>query len=508
MKSLPLSKPLIVLELANNHMGDISHGLKMIEALAEVCKKFPFNFAIKLQYRQMGSFIHPSFQDRMDLKYVKRFMETRLTQAQFEEIISKIKDSGFLAMCTPFDSESVPLIAEQGFDIIKVASCSFTDWPLLETIADTNMPIIASAAAATVDELDSVVTFLSNRGKEFALNHCVAEYPTPPEKIQLNQIDFLKQRYPNIPIGYSTHEPPSFTGSISMAVAKGATLFERHVALPSEKYQPNEYSATPEQLKEWLRAIETAFKLCGTSETVRVTPPIEEIDSLRSLRRGAYLKHNVEAGQQITDDDIYFAIPCQEGQVTANEWSKYIHRSTTHSIEANSPLLAINSKEKNTRLHIIDIVKEVNNILTKGKIVIPSEASLEISHHYGESSFSEIGAAMITIMNRQYCKKLIILLAGQRHPEHLHKKKDETFYVLHGSVEVNLEGTWHQLNEGEMITVSAHTKHSFRSLTGGVFEEVSTRHFSDDSYYTDNSIMQNRNRKTYLRFWQNLEFND
>ncbi|WP_286239988.1 N-acetylneuraminate synthase family protein [Neptuniibacter halophilus] len=504
MKQLPLDKPLIVLEMANNHMGDLAHGLKMIDTFAEVCKKFPFRFAIKLQYRQMDSFIHPDYQDRMDLKYVKRFMETRLTREQFEQIIARIKQAGFLTMCTPFDSESVPLIVEQQFDIIKIASCSFTDWPLLETIAATDLPVIASAAAASAEELDNVVTFLSNRNKSFALNHCVAEYPTPPEKIQLNQIDYLRTRYPEVPIGYSTHEPPSFTGSIAMAVAKGAMLFERHVALPSEQYQPNDYSATPEQLIAWLSTIEQAFTLCGQRADIRVTPPQEEIDSLRALRRGAYLKQDIPAGKAISEADIYFAIPCQAGQITANDWSKYVHRQSTSAIKANAPLLNSNSEQSNTRDRILAIVGQVKAVLNEGSITVPPEAALEISHHYGEDRFDDFGAAMITVMNRQYCKKLIILLPGQQHPEHLHKRKDETFYVLSGEITVNLDGKAQQLKSGEMITVPAHTQHSFSSETGAVFEEISTRHFQDDSFYSDDSILQNPQRKTYLKYWQNL----
>ena len=143
-------------------------------------------------------------------------------------------------------------------------------------------------------------------------------------------------------------------------------------------------------------------------------------------------------------------------------------------------------------------------MLKSGNVTLPTEADLEISHHYGEENFEKTGAAMITVMNRQYCKKLIILLPGQSHPEHLHKKKDETFYVLHGTVEVVLDGQPHTLSEGEMITVPSHTKHSFSSTTGTVFEEVSTRHFNDDSYYSDAKIMQNKHRKTHLRFWQKL----
>ena len=66
---------LVVLEMANNHMGDYNHGIKMIHEFAEIVKPYKkqFNFAWKFQFRDIDTFIHPSFQERTDIKYVKRF---------------------------------------------------------------------------------------------------------------------------------------------------------------------------------------------------------------------------------------------------------------------------------------------------------------------------------------------------------------------------------------------------------------------------------------------------
>ncbi|WP_206201942.1 N-acetylneuraminate synthase family protein [Terasakiella sp. SH-1] len=503
MSAHKIPMPLVVLEMANNHMGSLDHGLKLIETFGEVCKGFPFTFALKLQYRQMDTFIHPDFQDRMDLKYVKRFMETRLSREQFQQLIKKAKDCGFLTMCTPFDNESVGIIEEEGFDILKIASCSFTDWPLLERVVQTNLPIIISAAAATTEELDNVVTFLKNRDKVFALNHCVAEYPTPPEKIQLNQIDYMRNRYPGVAIGYSTHEPPSFMGSIAMAVAKGVELFERHIALPSDEFAPNAYSATPEELTDWLKGIETAMTLCGGSVDKRIEAPQEEVDSLRALRRGVFLKQDVEAGKPVSEDDVFFAIPCEEGQITANDWSKYVHYSTTQKLKENAPLMHEAVEAVHAREQVLEIVSQVNQLLQKAHVLVPVDAELEISHHYGIEKFHETGAAMITLINRQYCKKIIAVLAGQSNPEHYHKQKDETFYVLHGTLDITVEGQLHSLKEGDMLTLKQGERHSFSTQTGVVFEEVSTQHKAHDSFYSDPDIMANDQRKTHLRFWQN-----
>ena len=142
---------LVIFEMANNHMGDIDHGVKLIRAFGAVCKKYPqFKFAFKLQYRDLDTFIHPDFKDRMDIKYVKRFAETRLSREQFDILISEIRANDFMTMSTSFDEVSFDMISDQNLDIIKIASCSFTDWPVLERAVSFDKPIIASTAGAVL----------------------------------------------------------------------------------------------------------------------------------------------------------------------------------------------------------------------------------------------------------------------------------------------------------------------------------------------------------------------
>ena len=100
-----IPEKLIVLEMANNHMGDLTHGFKVISAFGEVCRQFPeFKFAFKLQYRDLDTFIHPSMKGRDDIKYIKRFSETRLHREDFDKLVEKIREEGFLAMATPFEN--------------------------------------------------------------------------------------------------------------------------------------------------------------------------------------------------------------------------------------------------------------------------------------------------------------------------------------------------------------------------------------------------------------------
>ena len=495
-----IPNPLFVLEMANNHMGDPNHGIRVIQEFAMVCKQFPYSFAFKLQYRELDTFVHPSMKGRTDLKYIKRFEETRLMRADFDIMIDAIRENDFIAMCTPFDEASVIVIDEQDLDIIKVASCSFSDWPLLERIVKTDKPLIASTAGASLEQIDQVITFLQHRKKDFVIMHCVGEYPTPDEKMNLSQIDLLSKRYPDVRIGYSTHENPENTKLVQLAVAKGASVFEKHVGIATKKSPLNKYSCSPEQFAAWLKSATYAIAVCG--EGVKRPPDNEnEQKSLKSLRRGAFARHEIPIGKQIKTEDVYFAFPPQEGQYTANDWSKYTSVNCTKVIPVNQALNPDNCEINNTRSQVLEIVQRVKAFLQKSNVVILGQAELEISHHYGLEKFSDIGLTIITVVNREYCKKLLVTLPGQLHPEQYHEQKEETFHVLHGIVELMLNSKSQTHGPGEVVTIEPGTRHAFRSESGCVIEEISTTHYKNDSFYTDQKIMQNTQRKTLLTHW-------
>ena len=93
------------------------------------------------------------------MPHVERFMSTRLNYDQFTELVDCIRDEGLITMVTPFDEDSVDWIMDQGVDIIKVASCSSLDWPLLEKIAGTHKPVIISTGGKTISDIDKLYNF-------------------------------------------------------------------------------------------------------------------------------------------------------------------------------------------------------------------------------------------------------------------------------------------------------------------------------------------------------------
>lgn len=499
-EDLTKTGPLLVLDLANNHNGSVEHGKKIVVAIKDALRECSLPVAIKFQYRDLDTFIHPAFKGRQDIKYVKRFESTRLSWDEFRELRDFVSENGFLAACTPFDEASVAKVVEHEYDILKIASASFTDWPLLERISKETLPVIASTAAASVEEMDRVASFLSHRQLDFALMHCVAAYPTNDADLQLNRIDLLRNRYSDVVVGYSTHENPFNMAAVQMALAKGARILERHVGIGTSDSPLNDYSSDPQSLAEWVKSIEIAREMLGNTDGV-FEPVPSEIEALQGLRRGVFVSREVRPGDTISDDAVFFAIPLQPGQLVANEWGKYQECVATNQVGRDEPLTISNTIVTDAQSAVWKIVEKARELFNSAGIIFPSQSHLEISHHYGIDRFDNYGLLMLTVVNRDYCKKLLGLLPNQNHPEQFHKLKEETFHCLWGEVELWLDDKLQLLKPGDVITVQPGVRHKFSSASGAVIEEISSTHIKDDSYYTDDSISKNPNRKTFVMFW-------
>ena len=499
---------IFVFEMANNHQGQLEHGKRIINEIAKVVEPFGIRSAMKFQFRDIDTFIHPDYKKRKDLKHIPRFVETRLSDKEFKELLMEVKDKGFISVCTPFDEISVDKIIRMDFDIIKVGSCSAHDWPLLEKIAQTGKPVICSIGGLTIKEIDSVVSFFEHRGVDFSLMHCVAIYPVPYNEFHLNQIEIMRNRYPGITVGFSTHEAPDDDSIIQLAYASGARMFEKHIGIETDKIKLNTYSATPAQVGRWLTAYKKAVEVCGDAKE-RLISEKEKTD-LVSLMRGIYAKKDIKKGATIKRSDVFFAMPLLDGQLTSGRWKDNLRADRQY--KAKKPLdQSLSSGEKSKTEIIYPITRAIRGMINNAKIVLSHEFSVELSHHYGLEEIEKTGCAIIEcINNAEYAKKLIIQLPGQWNPLHYHKKKDETFQVLVGNLTIEISGREKKLEPGDTLRVPRGVWHGFGTEEGVIFEEISSASYNDDSFYVDKKIanLSREERKTYLNNWGRHQFDE
>ena len=322
-KDKDLFENLFVLELANNHLGKLERGLRIVREHATVVRFNNVKAAIKLQFRDVDEFVHPNFKGNTANRYIKKTEDTKLTKIEFIKLVEEIRNLGCIPIATPFDEASVDLCVEFNMPIIKIASSDMNDWALIEKIASTRKPTIVSTGGASEKDLDDLVSFFENRDIPLAINHCVSLYPSEDGELELDQIDYLKARYPSHVIGYSTHEFTDWHSSMLISYGKGVRSWERHIDINYEDVVVTPYCSVPSNCDEWFKAFHKATEMCGGRSNTKRVISKREIQYLDALVRGIFAKKDIPAGYVLTKEsiekDFFLAIPLHKGQLSCRE---------------------------------------------------------------------------------------------------------------------------------------------------------------------------------------------
>ncbi|WP_440911622.1 N-acetylneuraminate synthase family protein, partial [Candidatus Pelagibacter sp.] len=507
---LNYKKPLVILEIANNHMGDLSHAKNIIDKYFNIIKKYKRNlqFAVKFQFRDIKTYIHKDYLKKPNHKYVARFFDTQLNESEWKRLIKYAKRK-FLIICTPFDEVSVKNIVKYNFDFLKIASCSMDEWPLLEYIAKfaKKKKIIASLGGGDEQSIRNIISFFSSEKRKLNAKflYCVAKYPTEPENLNLSYFLHLRKIYGDKLLGFSTHERTDETLSASIAYAMGARIFEKHVAIETKKYKKNAYSVDILQFERWLENLNNTILRFGSVKNREIFLNKEK-KNLLVFKRGVFLKSGTykKKNSKLHEKDYYFAFPAKKGQLLSNDISKFKEFEFINSKPVTGAVKKKDLIVISKRIKVEEIRDKINELIEISNVIVAKNTKLEISHHYGLEKFYQYGLTMTTIHNSKYCKKLLFLLPKQIHPEQYHKIKQETFFVLYGKIKLEITENKIKktkfLSEGDIYTIKAGAIHKFNCISkiGAVIEELSTTHAKADSFYVDEKITKNKFRKTFV----------
>ncbi|MHA1917912.1 MAG: N-acetylneuraminate synthase [Candidatus Ranarchaeia archaeon] len=294
----------IIAEIGVNHNGILENAKKMIKEA-----KTANADAVKFQTyvtEELTTFSAPTanyqknntgVDNQRDL--IKKF---ELSPEDFRELSDYAKEIGITFLSTPFDSSSLKLLVDLGVPAIKVSSGDLTNYPLLEEIKKTNLPIILSTGMATMDEIVESVDLI--KLNPLIVLHCISQYPTPPELVNLNIIRTLKKEL-QVLVGFSDH---TLGNEISIAaVTMGACVIEKHFTLDQNMKGPDHKSSlNPMQFSELVKAIRKVESAYGSYEKV-VSP--EEIETANKVRRSIVAKVDIEKGTKITKNLVAFKRP-------------------------------------------------------------------------------------------------------------------------------------------------------------------------------------------------------
>ena len=205
-------------------------------------------------------------------------------RAEFAEINRYCRERGILWFASCWDEPSVDFIEQFNPPLYKAASASLTDLPLLRKMQATGKPLMLSSGMSQMVEIETAVTHLNPHN--LLLAHSTSAYPCPVEQLNLRMILTLKERYPDIPIGYSGHEvglAPTWA-----AVALGATFVERHITLDRAMWGSDQAASVEVMgLHHLVRDIRDIEKALG--DGIKRVYPAEEkmMEKLRRVKQTA-----------------------------------------------------------------------------------------------------------------------------------------------------------------------------------------------------------------------------
>lgn len=218
----------IIGEIGINHNGSLATARRLIDGAV-----FAGCDAVKFQKRTPELCVpYDQWEIERDtpwgrMTYIDYKQKVEFGEAEFAEIDRYCRERGIIWFASCWDEPSVDFMEQFDPPLYKAASASLTDLPLLRKMQATGKPLMLSSGMSQMVEIETAVTHLNPHN--LLLAHSTSAYPCPVEQLNLRMILTLKERYPDIPIGYSGHEvglAPTWA-----AVALGATFVERHITL-------------------------------------------------------------------------------------------------------------------------------------------------------------------------------------------------------------------------------------------------------------------------------------
>jgi sialic acid synthase SpsE len=324
-------EPLFVIaELGLNHGGSLARALALVDAAAAAGAS-----AVKLQSFQAGDLIAegcpaPAHVDASSLR--EFFQQFELDADAHAAVRARARQHGLAFMATPFSCAAVDLLEDVGADALKIASGDVTYDGLIARAARTGLPLIMSTGMSTLAEVAHAVSLARAEGaRSIALLHCVSAYPVPEGGQNLRALQTLSRMF-NTPVGLSDHAAE--TNALPLAVALGASLYERHLMLAGDSGVDADVSSTPEQLATLIEAARRSQLALGHGR--RECLPVEAVN-LTASRRSLHATRALPAGHTVTADDIAVLRPSRG--LSPSYLDELIGVVLTRSIEQGAPFL-------------------------------------------------------------------------------------------------------------------------------------------------------------------------
>jgi len=300
-----MQKVIIIAEAGVNHNGDYELAKKLVVAAKQAGADYVkfqtarpelviSRYAPKAEY-QMGT-------TKKEESQLDMCRAIHLPLTDYAPLKKYCDENEISFISTPFDLESIDVLAPLGMDFWKIPSGEITNLPYLKKIAHLHQPVIMSTGMSNLGDIEAALKVLTDNGlieDQITLLHCNTEYPTPYEDVNLRAMITLKEAF-GVNVGYSDH-----TKGIEVslaAVAMGATVIEKHFTLDCNLRGPDhKASLEPDELEQLVKSIRHLEKAFGS--------PIKQVSrsekkNMTVARKSLIAAVDIKKGEKFTDKNM------------------------------------------------------------------------------------------------------------------------------------------------------------------------------------------------------------
>lgn len=292
-------KVIVIAEIGNNHEGDIGHAKELIYLAAEAGTD-----AVKFQAIIPENLVHRSESGRLE-----QLKKLCLDLDDFEILRDVSVECGVDFLCTPFCFQSLALV-EKLCPAIKISSGDNDFYPLIDMAIGTSKNLLISTGMSREADIKHLCEHfeleklrLKSRS-EICLMHCISSYPADPASLNMRVLNRLREL--GYTLGYSDHSIGVLAPVV--AVAFGVRVVEKHFTSDKNfsEFRDHKLSADPADLVSMIEQIRLVELMLGSSDKTRV---LEDVDSIRSMRRSPYLRNDQYSNSFLGIEDVDFVRP-------------------------------------------------------------------------------------------------------------------------------------------------------------------------------------------------------
>lgn len=296
--------PYFIAEMSNNHNGNLTTAKNIIQA----AKNCGAN-AVKLQTYTADSITINCDRDEFIIRsdewagrsYYDLYKSISMPLDWHGELFAFAKSIGISIFSSPFDRKAVELLENLDCPAYKVASFEAFDPVLLKAISETKKPMIISTGVSTINDILDTINFLEkNNSGEYALLHCTSSYPAAASEMNINALDEIK-KYTKI-YGLSDHSLGNI--AISAAVAKGASIIEKHFTLDRDAGgADSSFSIEPDELTCSIKIANSVWESLGSNDI------LENNRKGSNHARSVFVIEDIKKGEIFSENNIRIIRP-------------------------------------------------------------------------------------------------------------------------------------------------------------------------------------------------------